>query len=268
MARTGIVSILLAFGLFSVPVLAVPAPPYHPGEKTSFSITYFGATAGILDLEVQPSVLEGGRKLTELSAKARTDSIFALFYSLKNLYRSSVDSVSGLPIRFVITHDETKFGGSVTQEFDHTKKKVTHLDRRIDRKESKNLEKTLVREIPAGTQDVVSVFFHLRALPLSKGKKFDVPVFIGEESCLLRLDVVEEETISTKIGEMPAYVVKPVLLKDGKEVAVPDTFIWISKAENRALLKIKAKVKIGSVVAYLRSYSPGNSLVPAGNSKP
>lgn len=233
------------------------AVPYLPGEKTSFSITYFGATAGILDLEVAPGPKEGGKALTDLVAKARTDSIFAIFYRLQNLYRSTTD-LNGVPLRFVITHDETKYGGTVTQEFDQAKKKVKHADRRIDRKkDDARIERDVTKEILAGTHDVVSMFFHVRALPLAKGKSYDVPVFIGEDSHVLRLDVVGEEDLSTKIGEMPSFVVKPSVLKDGQAKEVPETFLWIAKDKNRALLKIKAKVKIGSVVAYLRSYTPG-----------
>ncbi len=238
---------------------AAQADPWLPGEKTSYSITYFGATAGILDLEVLPRTVEAGVKVSELSAKARTDSIFSLFYRFQNLYRSSVNSVTGLPLRFVTTHDETKLGGTVTQEFEHKKKKVTHLDRRIDRHSGQKIEKTLFKDIPSETQDVLSVFFHLRSLPLAVGKGFEVPMFIGEEIHRLRVEVIEEDTISTKIGEIPSFVLKPFLLKEGQVKEVPETFVWIARDKNRAMVKLKAKVKIGSVVGYLRSYEPGQA---------
>jgi len=247
-------SFKIIFLLFSVSALA---EPWQPGEKTSYSITYFGATAGILDLEVLPPSLHASKKVSELSAKVRTDSIFSLFYRFQNLYRSSVSPVTGLPLRFVTTHDETKFGGTVVQEFDHKKKKVTHLDRRLDRNSGQKLEKTLEREIPPDVHDVLSVFFHLRSLPLAVGKSFEVPVFIGEENHRLKVAVVEETTISTKIGDVPSYVLKPFILKDGQEKEVPETFVWIAKDKHRAMVKLKAKVKIGSVVGYLRSYEPG-----------
>lgn len=236
-------------------VLAVAASasgaPYSPGEKTSYSITYFGATAGVLDLQVL--------SLTELSAKARTDSIFSLFYRFQNLYRSTVDEKTGLPRRFEITHDESKHGGVVTLEFDRAKRKVTYRDRREDRKTGAKLEKDSVHSVPDGIHDVVSVFFHARALPLAVGKKFEVPVFIGEESHLLQLEVDREEELPTKLGDFDTWVVRPALLKDGQVREVPETFLWIAKDRHRALVKIKAKVKIGSVVAYLRSYEEGKA---------
>ena len=260
--------ILLAALLF-VPAAAPAAPaavPFHPGEKTSYSITYFGATAGVLDLEVLPPTEENGRKRTELSAKARTDSIFSLFYRFQNLYRSTVDPLTGLPLRFLITHDETKHGGTVALEFDQAKKQVRYRDRREDRKTGAKLEKDSQHAVPAGTHDVVSVFFHARALPLEVGKKFDVPVFIGEESHLLRLEVEREEELPTKLGDFDTWVLRPSVLKDGQVKEVPETFLWIAKDKHRALVKLKAKVKIGSVVAYLRSYEEGKA-PPAPKSK-
>jgi hypothetical protein len=247
--------------LFCGPASGVP---YQPGEKASYSITYYGATAGVLDLEVLPPTFEGKKKRTELAVKARTDSIFSLFYRFQNLYRSTLDAESGVPVRFSTTHDETKFSGTVTQEFDHRKNQVRHSDRRLDRSSGQKIEKDLSRSIPSGTQDVVSTFYHLRTLPLEKGGTFDIPVFIGEEESLLRVEVVREEILPTKIGDVPSYVLKPSVVKQGQLKEVPETFVWIAKDKNRAMVKLKAKVKIGSVVGYLRSYEPGKALA-AGN---
>lgn len=246
--------------LLALPRVAPGAParaPYSSGEKAAYAITWFGATAGTLELEVLPPGTENGKPTTELQVKARTDFFFSLFYSLKNTYRSTADSATGLPIRFVISFDETKLGGTVTQEFDHANKKLLHKDRRVDRKEGSNLVKDLTQAIRPGTQDVVSVFFHIRTLPLAKGATFDLPVYIGEEALQLRVEVTGEEDLPTKIGDVPSWKLKPSLLKDGKPKEIPETLVWIAKAPPFAMVKLKAKVKIGSVVAYLKSFEPG-----------
>jgi len=260
-ARKKLLTVFVYFfglGGFALSANSTKVVPYKSGEKVSYAITYYGATAGILDLEVLPPITIGEKKYNELLAKARTDAVFALFYRFQNKYRSTVEVSTGLPMRFLISHDEAKFGGTVTQEFDQKKHEVRHLDRREDRNTGKKIEKEFLKEILPATQDVVSVFYHLRSLPLEKGKFFDVPVFVGEESLLIRVEVTEEETLPTKLGDMPTYVLKPSLLKEGKPTEIPDTFIWIAKDKNRAMVKFKAKVKIGSVVGYLLSYSPGS----------
>ncbi len=238
---------------------ALSPSPFLPGEKTSFSVTYFGATAGILDVEVLPPSMEKGKERQELSAKARTDSIFALFYRLRNVYRSTVDRVSGLPVRWVATLDESRQRGTTSQDFDHEKSKVSFKDHRVDEKKGP-IDKEFTKDIPKGTQDVVSAIFHLRSLPLEVGKTFEIPVFIGEENCQLRAEVTAVENLSTKIGSIPAYVLKPYLMKEGQVKEIPETLIWISKESNRALLKVKAKVKVGSIIAYLRTYEAGRMI--------
>ncbi len=246
--------------LLASPGLASAAPregPFHPGEKTTFAITYFGATAGILDLEVLPLSLEKGKAKVELAARARTDSIFSFFYKFRNLYRSTLDPESGLSSRFIITHDETKLGGTVTVDFDQRGKKITYSDRREDRKSGAKIEKTFTRTVPEGTRDVVAAFFHLRTLPLEVGKSFDFPVLIGEELHHLRVSVEKEEDLPTKIGEIPSWVLRPSLLKNGIVEEIAETFVWIARDKTRAMVKIKAKVKLGSIVAYLARFEPG-----------
>lgn len=242
------------------PALAAPSEgPYHPGEKTTFAVTYFGATAGVLDLEVLPPSLEKGKARAELAVKARTDSIFSFFYKFQNLYRSSLDPETGLPFRFLVTHDETKLGGTVTVDFDQRRKKITYTDRREDRKSGAKFDRTFTRTVPESTRDVVAAFFHLRTLPLEVGKSFDFPVLIGEDLLRLRVHVEKEEDLPTKIGEIPSWVLRPSLLKDGKEEQIADTFVWIARDKTRAMVKIRAKVKLGSIVAYLASFEPGKA---------
>jgi hypothetical protein len=37
-----------------------------------------------------------------------------------------------------------------------------------------------------------------------------------------------------------------------------DSFVWLSDDPRRIILKVDAKIKVGSVIAYLREYSSGS----------
>jgi len=156
----------------------------------------------------------------------------------------------------VATLDESRQEGTTSQDFDQSNKLVHFLDKRMDKKHGK-IEKEFTKKISLETQDVVSAMFHLRGLPLERGKTFELPVFIGEEACQLRVEVVDKENLPTKIGDIPSFVIKPSLVKEGKVIDIPETSVWIAEEHDRALLKVKAKVKIGSIIAYLRSFEPG-----------
>jgi hypothetical protein len=105
---------------------------------------------------------------------------------------------------------------------------------------------------------VVSTLFFVRSLPLEVGKSFDIPIFVGEESFKARVRVESEEELPTKIGRIPSYVLKPSIVSaDGKLKEIPETLIWVGKTDDRPLLKVKAKVKVGSIIAYLMRYQSG-----------
>jgi Protein of unknown function (DUF3108) len=236
---------------------------FPPGEKAVYQVTYFGATAGILEVETLPSSASSGREHSSFEALVRSDSIFSLFYRLKNVYQTSVDSETGAPLRFEAKLDESRQNGVTLQEFDQANHKVHFLDEREHSRKGK-IHKEFVKEIAPDTQDVVSTLFYVRALPLEKGKSFDIPIFVGEESYRARVEVTGEEELPTKIGNIPSYVIKPSLVSaDGKVKEIPETQIWIGKENDHPLLKVKAKVKVGSIIAYLMNYQSGRPDGPA-----
>jgi hypothetical protein len=239
----------LAFA--ALPASAIPAKPSSfNGEKSSYSITYFGVTAGSLELTAD-SIEDHASYV----AKARTDSIFSLFYRLRNRYETSVDLQSGLPTKFVATLDESRQKGTQTQEFDQTKRIVRLTDQR-DLALKTDIERDFIKKLPTSTQDVLSALFHLRRLPLATGKTFEFPILIGEKPSLLSAHVIEIEELPTELGRISAFVIQPSIKVNGELKEIPETFLWIANDETRALLKVKAKVKIGSVVAYLQKFSP------------
>jgi hypothetical protein len=106
-------------------------------------------------------------------------------------------------------------------------------------------------------QDGLSAFYYLRTLPLVVGKQYSFEVVNNGKLRNVRITVVRKESLPTKIGEIPAIVVKPEVMLDGVLKSYGDSFIWISDDPRRILLKIDAKIKVGSVIAYLREYSSG-----------
>lgn len=73
---------------------------------------------------------------------------------------------------------------------------------------------------------------------------------------LLQMNVVGEEILPTKIGDTPSWIVSPSLLKNRRQENVPESYIWIDKNGPKPILKISVKVKIGKIIAYLKSYQP------------
>lgn len=250
---SGLHLLLFFLGTQGLAAPKAPCESFGPGEKTVFALTYLGATAGTTEIAVDASTANHWN----FSARASSNSIFSLLYHLENNYASRTEAKKFEPEEFRATLDESRQSGSTTQIFEQKKRRVRLVDNRSHVKKGE-IRADAFHSIPRGTQDVLSALFYVRRKKLELGTVVDLPVFIGEEVAALRLRVEAEETLPTKIGEIDAWVLKVSVMKEGTPSEIPDTYLWLEKAGAHAILKIKAKVKVGSFIAYLKSYSPGS----------
>lgn len=244
--------LLLCFLIFTPDLKAAVCEPFSPEEKTVFSITYLGATAGSVSLGV-----DRAEKAWKFSALAKTESIFIFFYSVNNAYEALTNDISFTTRHFIAHIDESRQTGTTTQLF--SDKKLHFDDNRLHKKKGQIL-KIVDKEIPVNALDVLTALQSVRREELSLGKTVEREVVIGEEAVTLRLKVEAEEDLNTKIGKVPSWVMNASLIKDGAPKQIPESTLWIAKSGPHQILKIKAKIKIGSVIAYLRSYQAGNPL--------
>jgi len=234
-------------------------PFFRAGEKYVFDITYFGATAGELVLEMQPSKIVSDRPVYHLRAEARSTSVFSLFYRMNDVGESFMDSIALFAHKFTLKLDESLQQREVLELYDQRKKNVFYWSKMDHKKKGKKNEQL---EIPVKpfAQDGLSAFYYVRTLPLELGKEYEFPVVNNGKMRDVRLSVIRKENLKTKLGVIPAIVIKPEVSLDGVLKSYGDSFLWISDDEHRRILKVDAKIKIGSVIAYLREYSHGQGL--------
>lgn len=229
---------------------------FFPGEKHSFDVTYFGTTAGNVELTVLPYKFIGYRQVFEFKGYARSTSIFALFYRLNDVISSFMDKEGLFTHKFTVKLDETLQQRDLIELYDQ-KSAQLHYWSRLDHKNKGLVNDQFSAEIQPFTQDVLSAVFYLRTLPLEVGKTFTFPVVSNGKPWTVEAHVVRREELNTKAGKFDAFVIKPDTKFEGVLKTTGDSFIWIGADEHRAILKIDAKVKIGSVIAYLRELSYG-----------
>ena len=86
---------------------------------------------------------------------------------------------------------------------------------------------------------------------ISEGRNWDATV-----------SVVRREMLDTPMGRIPTIVLKPetdyrgILKKEG------ETHFWVTDDARHLLVRLEAKVKIGTVVGVLRSFEPGSPEQP------
>lgn len=236
--------------------------PFRSGDRVLLDITFFGATAGTLEMTVLPNKIVDDRTAYHVRAVAETSSIFSLFYRLYDVAETFIDQTTIVPIKFTLKMDESRQQREVVELYDHEKGKMHFWSKWDHVKRGKRLDKYEL-DIEEFAQDSISSFFYMRTLPLKPGDKYRFWVSTNGKMRDVQLSVVRREKLETRAGTFDTIVVKPEVMLDGVLQKKGDTFVWLSDDENRSILKIDAKIKVGSLVAYLREIDIGG--VPVGD---
>ena len=214
--------------------------PYKTGEYTSYDISFEGLSVAFAEMEIKNTVLLKNTPAFHVVAKARTASFFDLFFKVRDLYETYIDTTTIKPIRFYRNIQEG--GHKKTQNYN-----FAHKDLKV-------LVKDTSYNIFENTQDMLSAFFYARTFNnknLTKNTKFSVPVFMDEENFNLDILYLYNEVLETKIGMIDCMVFKPIMqegrvFEDGEKMKV-----WISNDENRLLIKVETKIWAGTIKAEL-----------------
>jgi hypothetical protein len=233
-------------------------PFFKEGERTVFDITYFGATAGKLELEVLPQKIVSERSSYHFRAIASSTSVFSLFYRVNDVAESFMDSTGLFSHKFSLKLDESRQTRDVLELYDQQKRKAYYWSKWDLSGKPRQNEQSEIDLVPF-TQDGLSSFFYVRTLPLELGKTYDFPMVNNGKLRTVRVTALRKEELTTRMGDFHAIVVKPEVVLDGVLQSYGDSFIWISDDADRQILKIDAKIKVGSVIAYLRERSYGHS---------
>ncbi|NUM87926.1 MAG: DUF3108 domain-containing protein [Bdellovibrionales bacterium] len=242
-------------------------PMFRPGDRSVYDITFFGATAGELDLRVLPNKIVADRNVFHVRAEAKSTSVFALFYRVNDYGESFIDAEAIVPLKFQLRQDESIQQRDIVELYDHKKRKMYYWSKWEHKKKGNRLDKFEI-DIPNFTQDSVSAFYFIRTLPLEEGKSYQFDVSTNGKMRTVRATVVRRERLQTRAGEFPTIVVKPEVVLDGILQKAGDTFLWVTDDEYRDVVKLDAKIKIGSVIAYLRElYREGKPVGEAGHGR-
>lgn len=230
--------------------------PFYPGEYHKFSLTYFGVEAGTLDLYVKPYKFIKGRKVYHFHGHGKSTSVFSLFYRVNDTGDSFMDYDGLFSHKFNMKLDETLQQHEIIELYDQEDRKVHYYQRMVHKRKGFKL-KQFIKDTYEYTQDAITAAFYLRTLDLKVGAEYTYPIVSNGKSWTVKAKIVRKEKIITDVGEFEAFVVKPETHFEGVLQKKGDVFFWISADEHKAFLKIDAKVKIGSVIAYLKELRYG-----------
>lgn len=237
------------------------APPFSPGEKLTYQVTWSIFPAGEVSTTIS-KVGEGAEDAYEVDTTAQSQGFVSLLYKVQNEFHSFFDPQTFCSHQISKKINEGRRHRETRIVFDRSRRKAI-LDER-DLTNPKAPPKHEENEIPACVQDVVSAFYYVRSQPLHVGEQLLVPVNDGSKTHEVTVDVQTRERVQTPMGPRMAFRVEPKVFgrlykRKGRML------IWFSDDEQRLPLRIKAVISVGSIVGTLKSVSVNNAHVPSAN---
>lgn len=241
---------------FVFPVRRPEKPAIWIGEKQVYDVSYFGVSAGDFVVRVLPFKVVSDRKVYHVEGTAVSSQVFSLFYRLNDLVETFIDYEGLFTHRFHILLDETKQARDAL-ELNDSEKAQTFYWNRWQRKNQPYIETKEYFPVKPFSQDSLSALYYLRSLPLPDGAVVTFPVINEGKSWDAVVTVLRREMIDSPMGKVRAIVLKPEARYQGILKKQGDQYLWLTDDDRKFLVRLEAKVKIGTVVAKLKEVELG-----------
>jgi hypothetical protein len=211
-------------------------------EKLVYDLTWTGIKAGTAIQEINAE--SGDIKITSIARSADWISVFfPVEDRIESVLASSPDSKFGQSKSYSMKTREGSHRRDREVQFNHVKGLAYYKD-------NINGDK---REIPiaAATLDTLSSFYFVRTLKLEVGKSVFLTILDNTKTWNVEVQVLRKEKIRTSLGTFNTIVIKPLMQSEGIIDRKGDMLIWLTDDARLLPIKMKTKVKIGSVTATL-----------------
>jgi len=217
---------------------------FNIGEKMKYKISYKSINVGFAEIEITDQAVFMHNRPIHVIGKGSTNSFFDLFFKVRDIYETYIDTSLMLPVSFNRKIHEGGFTLQQNYYFLHEENKVLFNDSVY-----KSAEKS---------QDMLSVLFYVRQLDfnqLKNKKHFSVPVFMDEENYSLVINYTNSENISNVLGITKCVVLQPKMQKGRIFNEEEKMLVWISDDTKKIPIKVEAHTWAGILKADLISYN-------------
>ncbi len=216
------------------------------GEYMLFDAGWEFIMAGMADMRVEAD--KGGYRIT---SHGKSNRLLDLFHKVRDRTISEGICRNGKmqSTLFDVVQNEGRY---------HSKKRVHFFWRKGISTFSQN-GKTDDYDVPAGHLNAIDAFFAVRKMKLTPGMVVHVPIFDSRKRYMLEVAVLKIERLMAPWGKsVECLVIEPRLKTRGIFSSKGKVKLWLTRDTRHIPLRMVAKVKIGHVVARLRSYTPAS----------
>lgn len=216
---------------------------FKVGEKLTFDLKYGFVTAGVSVMQIQDIRKIFGRNTYHITFEVNSVPSFDWIYKVRDRYETYVDTQGIFPWRFEQHIREGSYSRDFSAFFDQKRKKA------------KTSEGTY--NIPRYVNDIVSAFYLARTFDYSKikvGEFIHLQNFYNDKYYALDIKYMGKEIIETPAGKFNCILVEPIIRNGGLFKSEGSIYIWLSDDMLKIPVRVKTKIVVGSVDAYLTAY--------------
>ncbi len=222
---------------------------YKSGEFFEYKLHYGFLNASYASLELKKEILNDSF-VYRATAIGRTTGLARLFYRVDDLYEAFFPLEKVKPLKSIRDIYEGGYVRKAETVYDDKNKTATILN--------KITNEERVIKLESGYQDIISTFYFLRKhLDISKLKEGDiifVNIFFASQNYPFKMKYLGIERIKTKFGLIECLKLKPFMEAGRVFRSNEGIDLWVTNDENRIPVKVKANLRVGTIVADLTSF--------------
>ena len=216
------------------------------GETLEYKARWGLLTIGHAQTKIDPKVyMVQSHPCFKIEVKGQTNGLASLFY-VKDSWSSYIDTSDLITHRTSRSIREGHYVLDEMANFDHKNKKIAVSI--LDQKQQKYNEPKYY-ETPENVTDLIGGFMLMRLRDFSDLKKNDtikVNGFFEDKSYEMNIVYLGKEIINTSKGKVRCLLLRPIMpdnkLLNGKH----SVDVWMSDDESQTLMRIRAKMFIGT----------------------
>jgi len=186
-----------------------------------------------------------GKKAIQYYLAGRTTGITDKLFGVNDIYETTVDAQSNLPLKSIRNIKEGKYRWYNETLYYHDSDSIFS-------------QKSGWRSVPDNLVDIISVFFyfinnHLLE-NLETGGKVTLPTFHADKINDVTIKYAGDKIIETDLGKIDCHVLAPVVDK-GKLLRRSDGLKFFISKKSKIPVMLEFDMRVGALRAVLRSYT-------------
>lgn len=219
---------------------------FGPGEHLEYRVHYGFVNAAEATVDVSPTLCKvNDRPCYRVNVDGRTVGAFDLVTTVRDTWRSYIDTSAILPQKFYTNLQENKYRKEENITFNHAANTV-RAEERTERD---------VFKVPDNVHDIISGYYFLRTIDFNRlpnGQVIELPAFYDDTVYNMKVRYRGKDVIKTKQGRINVLKLNPVLGDNALFKKDESIRIYVSDDANKVPVKAEVDLWVGSMVMDLK----------------